>query len=70
MKRFLKAANKLGDLNTILLRLSKTFLYFGNRFPKQLNNNSSGFPAWVLANPKIQKPWNAANKLAKFFQKM
>jgi hypothetical protein len=69
MKRFLKAANKLGDLNTIFLQLSKTFLYFGNRFPKQLNN-SSGFPARVLANPKIQKPWNAASKLVKFFQKI
>jgi hypothetical protein len=56
IKRVQKAANKWGDLHTISKGLSKTFLCFRNRFPKQFYNKSSGFPTWFLANQNIQKP--------------
>jgi hypothetical protein len=58
MKRFRKAANKLEALKTIYLQLSKTFLSFRKRFPKQFYNNSSGVSNMVLGqsgHPKTLK---------------
>jgi hypothetical protein len=69
-KRFLKASNKLEDLNMIYWRLSQTFQCFRNLFPKQFYKNSSSFPTWFLVNQNIQIPWIAANKLIKIVQKI
>ncbi len=70
MISFAKAANKLEALKTIYYQLSKTFLCFRNRFPKQFYNNSSGFPTWFWANQDIRKPWKPAKKFVKFLQKI
>jgi hypothetical protein len=64
-----ESANKLESLKTISYRLSKTFLCFRNRFPKQFYNNSSGFPTWFLGNQDIRKPWKPVINLKNFSEK-
>jgi hypothetical protein len=70
IKRFQKAADKLGDLHTIISAFLKPFFVFEIGFQNSFITTAATFPRSVLPITTFINPWKPASKVMKIIRKI